>query len=124
VRCRAFDILPPHIFYLKIGVTLHDTNQNKKLNNLKSNFQYKLLNLEIKEIHSQINFLKRKIENIEIILYNNISKVIIDNFISSNDNRFINYSNNIMYRLIEKFNKIRLTQNSLVKDFNKIDRSK
>jgi len=124
VRCRAYDILPPHIFNLKIGVTLQDINQNKRLKNLKSKFQYKLLNLEIKEIHSQINFFKRKIEKIENILYNKIPKVIIDNFISSNDNRFSNYSSNIKVRLVDKFNKIRPTQNSIVEDFNKIDRSK
>jgi len=95
-----------------------------KLNNMKSNYQHKLLNLEIKEAHTQINYLKWKIENIEKSLYSKILKVIVDNFVSSNNNRFSYFSRKVKDTLVNKFNKIRPSQNSIVEDFINIDKSK
>jgi len=83
IRCRSYDIVPPHIYNLKISITLHDFHRNKKLKNLKNNFQLKLLNLEIKEVHSRVNSLKLRIENIKKQLRLKLPNDLVENFISS-----------------------------------------
>jgi len=114
IRCRSYDIVPPHIYNLKISITLNDLHRNRKLNNLKKNFQSKLLNLEIKEVHSRMQSLKLKIKNIEKLLYLKLPNNMVENFISSNHNRVNNYNRKVMIKLANKFNKIRAVQNSRI----------
>jgi len=124
IRCRAYDIVPPHIYNLKFTIALKDLHRNRKLNNLKKNFQFKLLNLEIKEVHSRMNFLRLKIENIEKLLHLKLPSNLVENFVSSNYNRFNNYNKKVIMKLANKFNKIRAVQNSRVTDIFNIDKSK
>jgi len=59
LKCRLFDMfdmLPSHI-YLKFTVTLHNFQLNRKYSSLKKSYQRRLLNLKIKDIHCQLNYL-------------------------------------------------------------------
>jgi len=89
IRCRSHDIVPSHIYNLRVAISFNDFHRNKKFNNLRRNFQLRLLNLEIKEVHSRINGLKMKIENIEKLLRLKLPSDLVENFISSNYNKFI-----------------------------------
>jgi len=124
IRCRSFDVVPPHIYNLKFNVTLKDFQLDRKYYNLKKNFQKKLLNLEIKDIHSQINYLMLKVENIEKFLSSRLPCDLLKRFFESNCNRFQKYNREIKEKLVNKFNKIRSYQNTYYNNFFNMDKSK
>jgi len=124
IRCRSYDIVPPHIYNLKISITLNNLHRNRKFNNLKKDFQFKLLNLEIREVHGRMNFLKLKIQNLEKLLHLKLPNDLVENFTSSNYNRFNNYNRKVVLKLKNKFNRIRAIQNSRVTDIFNTDKSK
>jgi len=65
LKCRQYDVLPPHIYNIKFTTNIKNFQLNKKSHNLKKSYQRRLLNLEISDIHSEIMSLKRKIQDIE-----------------------------------------------------------
>jgi len=124
IRCRSFDVVPQHIYKMKFSAMIQDIRLNAKYRNLKTNFQRKLLNLEIKNIHSQLRFLMRKLERVEEFLDAKLPTDLLTNFFESNKNRIQNYNNEIKMKLINKFDRIRTQQNSFYDNFFKIDMSK
>jgi len=102
---------------------LKDYQINRKYYNLKKNVHKKLLNLEIKDIHSQINFLSLKLEGIEEFLCSKIPNDVLKSFFESNHNRFLKYRRNVIEKLVKKFNNIKSHQNIYNNYFN-MDKSK
>jgi len=124
IRCRSCDLVSPHIYNSKFNVTLKDCQLNRKYYNLKKNVHKKLLNLEIKDIHSQINFLILKVQSIEEFLSFKLPSDLLKCFFESNHNRFQKYSREVKERLIKKFNKIKSYQNTRYNNFFNMDKSK
>jgi len=124
IKCRSHDVLPVHIIYKKWSITLRDYRLNRRLSNIKNDFHWKLLNLEIKDIHSQINFVKKRMVKIEDKLRSRIPKEIMANFIDSNYRRMRTHEWNIKTKLIKKFNRLISEQNSDLESFSSMDRSK
>jgi len=123
IRCRSRDLLPPHIYNLKFKVTLKDFRTNRKYLSLKEQFQKRLLNLEISDIHSKIDFLMFKLENIERSLSSKLPRDVLNNFYESNNNRIHKYNRKINNTLVNKFNTLKSYQeNNQVNLF--IDNSK
>jgi len=109
---------------MKFNVTLKDFHLNKKFYSLKENFQRKLLNLEIKDIHSQINYLMSRLESIEKSLNSKLPSDLLKRFFESNHNRCLKYNSEIKEKLINKFNRLRSYQNLRYNNFFDMDRSK
>jgi len=124
IRCRSFDVVPQHIYNMKFAATIQDRRLNTKYRKLKTDFQRRLLNLEIKNIHSQLRFLIRRLEGIEEFLRAKLPTDLLKNFFESNKNRIQNYNHEIKIKLINKFNKIRTQQSSFYNNFFKMDMSK
>jgi len=124
IKCRQFDVLPSHIYNIKFSATVRSFQVNRKCSNLKKSFQRKLLNLEIKDIHNQIKYLKSKIERMEEYLDSKLPSDILSNFYESNNNKINRHSNKVKTKLINKFNKIKGLQNEALNNFCKMDKSK
>jgi len=67
-KCISSDVLSQHIYNMKFSVIIRNAQLSNKYARLKKCYQRRLLNLEIKDIHGQINYLTIKIEKIEEIL--------------------------------------------------------
>jgi len=124
IRCRSYDLLPPHIYNCRFYVTLKDFRVNMRFGRLKNNFQRTLLNLEIKDIHCKINFLTSKVVNIERYLRAGLPVDLLKNFYDSNNNKLRHYNGKVSVKLRNKFNKINSFQNSEYNNFFNIDNSK
>jgi len=81
IKCRQFDVLPPHIYNIKFVASLRSIQHNRKYANLKKNYQRRLLNLEIKDIHSQINYLRAKIEGMERYVKSKLPESLLKKFL-------------------------------------------
>jgi len=124
IRCRSFDLLPPHIQNLRLNILLKDHRVNRKFGNLRENFRSKLLNLEIRDIHFEIGNLMFKLRNIERVLYSLVPTKILDNFFDSNINRICRYNLSCKIKLINKFHRISAVRNDVVNNFFKADNQK
>jgi len=124
LKCRQHDILPPHIYNIKFTTYLGNYQLNRKGLNLKSMYQRRLLNLEIKDIHSHISFLNKKIEVIESRIKSKLPDVIWKDFCISNNNKFKRCSSDYRNKLIKKFNNINGLQNESLYKFLNTDKSK
>jgi len=124
IRCRSYDVIPQHIYNMKFAATIQDIKLNMKYRNLKKNVLRKLLNLKIKDIHSQLSFLMRRLEHIEKFMSAKLLVNLLTNFFESNKNRIQNYNMETKIKLINKFDKIRTQQNFFYSNFFKMDMSK
>jgi len=124
IRCRSCDLLPPHIYKLRINVSLKDFRVNRRYENSKNEFLRKLLNLEIKDIHVEFNHLMASLTNIEKTLSSMLPGDVLGNFYDSNSNRIRRYNLSSKRILIKKFNKIKLVQNTDYKNLFNFDNSK
>jgi len=91
---------------------------------LRSNFLSKLLNLEIRDIHFKISFLLSKLKNVEKMLSSMLPRELLGNFYDSNTNKIHKYNLRCKTKLVNKFEKIRLAQNTDFNSFFKVDNSK
>jgi len=82
------------------------------------------LNLEIKDVHSQIRFINKKLEAIERFLNLKIPHDLIRNFYGSNNNKIKRHSLEVKKKLTNKFSKINRLQNETLNKFLNIDKSK
>jgi len=124
IRCRSYDLLPPHIHNWRFNVSLKDFRVNRRFCRLKNEYQRKLLNLEIKDIHCKINYLISKVVNIEIYLRAGLPVDLLKNFYDSNNNKFRYYNSRVSAQLKNKFDKINSVQSFDYKNFFNTDNSK
>jgi len=124
LKCRQFDVLPPHIYNIRFSVTIRNVQLSKKSYDLKRNYQRILLNLEIRDMHSQIMVVDNKIENIERFLNSKLPLDTLRKFFEFNSNRLSRHYFNVKGKLINKLNKINRIQNEAFNDFLNIDKSK
>jgi len=124
LKCRQYDVLPPHIYNIKCTTNIKNFQLNKKSRNFKKSYQRRLLNLEISDIHSEIVSLKRKIQAIELFLNNKLPHDLSKNFYDSNNNKFNRHGLEAKKKLINKFKKINGIQNETLNKFLNIDKSK
>jgi len=117
IKCRSSDLLPQHIYNMKFSVIIRNAQLNNKYARLKKCYQRRLLNLEIKDIHGQINYLSTKIEKIEEILRSKLPVDLLKNFFESNRNKINKYDNEMKMKLENKFNKIQTLQNIRFNNF-------
>jgi len=118
------DLLPPHIYNIRFVASLRSLQLNRKYTSLKKNYQKRLLNLEIKDIHSQVNYIKIRLEEMEIYLRSKIPVNLLKNFFESNNNKFNNYNKAIKTKLINKLNKIKIWRHENINNFCNMDTSK
>jgi len=83
IKCRKMDLLPPHIYNIRFVASLRSSQLNRKYISLKKNYQKRLLNLEIKDIHSQLNYIRIRLEGIERYLRSKILATLLENFFES-----------------------------------------
>jgi len=124
IRCRSCELLPPHIYNLRIKVFFRDIRASRRFINSKNEFLRKILNLEIKDIHFEISHLLSRLNNIEKSLSCLLPADILSNFYDSNINRIRKYNTNSKLKSIMKFNKIKMSQNTEYNNFFKFDNSK
>jgi len=87
LKCRQFDVLPPHIHNIKFYATIRHNQLNKKLHHLKKKYQRGLLNHEIRDIHSQLKVVNKGIESIERFLNRTLPSDLLNSFYESNINK-------------------------------------
>jgi len=92
-KCRSSNVLPQHIYNMKFSVIIRNAQLSNKYARLKKCYQRRLLNLEIKDKHGQINYLTIKIEKIEEILRFKLPVDLLKNFFESNGNKINKYDN-------------------------------
>jgi len=113
-----------NIYNMKFSVIIRNAQLSNKYARLKKCYQRRLLNLKIKDIHGQINYLTIKIEKIEEILRSKLPVDLLKNFFESNGNKINKYDNEMKMKLENKFNKIKILQNNRFNNFFNIDKSK
>jgi len=124
IRCRSYDLLPPHIHNLRLNISMRDHRVNRRFGNLRKNFRLKLLNLEIRDIHYEIGHLMVKLKNLERLLSSLLPSDILNNFFDSNINRIRRHNLNCKTKLIDKFNKISSARIAEVNNFFMVDNQK
>jgi|GEM_PF-1112420 len=124
IRCRSYDLLPPHIHNLRLNISMRDHRVNRRFGNLRKNFRLKLLNLEIRDIHYEIGHLMLKLKNLERLLSSLLPSDILNNFFDSNINRIRRHNLNCKTKLIDKFNKISSARIAEVNNFFMVDNQK
>src|SRR5580765_4521485 len=118
LRCRKYDLMPPHIKNLKLSIKFHSNNAKRKLNNIIKHNRLKLLNLEIK-------FLRSKIISVEKSLLNCLPHDLVQQFFELSKQRFKTFKYNKKNNAINKFNHLKRTHdNECINFFNNIDNSK
>jgi len=80
--------------------------------------------LEIRDVHSQIRVVTRKIESIEGFLSSKIPLDILNEFYESNINKFNRHRMDAKRKMIKKFNTINGVQNKALNNFFNMDKSK
>ena len=65
ISCRRYDLIPTHIKNLKINIAFHSNSIKRKFDFFKKVNQFKLLNFEIEDLNINLNYLHKKIRNIE-----------------------------------------------------------
>lgn len=63
-----------------------------------------MLNLEIRDINFNLNYLHKSIKKIEDLLFTNIPKQLVLDFFEFNRNRIKNHNYNVKIKSINKFN--------------------
>jgi len=124
IKCRKMDLLPSHIYNIKFVASLRSSQLNRKYTSMKKNYQRRLLNLKIKDIYSQVNYIGRRLEGIERYFRSRIPINLIENFFESNNNKFSNYNKVIKTKLINKINKIKIRGHENINNFCNKDISK
>jgi len=124
LKCRQFDVLPPHIYNIRFSATIRNSQLSKKSYDLKRNYQRRLLNLEIRDMHSQIKVVDNIIKNIERFLNSKLPLDTLSRFFELNSNRLSRHNFNVKGKLINKLNKINGLQNEDFNNFLNIDKSK
>jgi len=124
IKCRSSDVLPPHIYNMRFTASIHNAQLNRRYVNLKRSYQMRLLNIEIKDIHSQISRLKHEITRIEVWLRSKLPIELLNNFFDSNKNKINNFNLKTKVKLIKKFNMLKYRQDNSYKKFFEFDNTK
>ena len=80
VRCRKFDLLPPHINNLKIHLQLYSNSVNKKFCKKFMSFRFNILSFEIRDMNFNLNFLLKSVRSIELRLTEMLPSDLINRF--------------------------------------------
>jgi len=124
IKCRSTDVMPSHIYNMRFPATIQNNRVNRKYMKLRKSYQKRLLNMEIKDIHSQISKLKQIAWRIEEDLRYKIPVYKLNNFFESNKNKFNNCKFKTKVKLINKYNRLKYQQLDSYKKFFEFDNSK
>lgn len=122
-------MIPTHINKLKISVSFHRNSIKRKFDKFKKANQYKLLNFEIEDQHINLNYLYKKIKNIEERrrLFECLPYDLVTTFFELNRHRLISFDYSTKNNSIKKFNNLKQFETKiqhLFTSFFNIDRSK
>jgi len=124
LRCRKYDILPAHIKNLKTSVFFHSNSVNQKYYNIVRRNAFRLLNLEIKDINFNLNFLQSNIHNIEKRLSDYLPPELLTRFFEFNKQKLLTFNRIKKNDSIKKFYSLMRSNNLSLNPFKEIDRSK
>lgn len=110
LRCRKYEVLPPHICNLRFNIAIQGDRVKHKFNVFKKRSQKTILNLEIKNANVNLKFLKSKITKIEEKLFMYLPPGVVNSFFMFNKRKINTYNDNCKHKLINKFNNIRIKQ--------------
>jgi len=117
LRCRRFDVLPPHIYYLRCNITFSNNNVNHKFSKFKRRNQKVLLNLEIKDINYSLNFLRSEIKRIEDAIFLNLPRDVVSDFFRYNNDKITRHDRSMKHKLMDKFDRLTIRQNTFYNSF-------
>jgi len=124
VRCRKFDLIPPHINNLKINLQFYSNSVNKKFVNKLASFKCSMLNIEIKDLNFNLNFLRKSIQSIEQKLFEALPKELVYQFFKFNKNKISYFNYNKRIDLIRKFDNLVKKSKINLNPLMNIDKSK
>ena len=104
LRCRKFDLLPPHINNLRINLQLYSNSVNRKFSKRLTLFKFNILNFEIKDMNFNLSFLHKLIMSIEQRLFKFLPMDIVHRFFDLNNLKISDFNYNKRMCLIKKFN--------------------
>lgn len=124
LRCRKFDVLPPHIVNIRFYIRFHSNKVNRKFSNFRKRSQLMILNLEIRDINYNLKYLRTKIRTIEERICSSLPEELTLDFFDCNNYKFNKYNHEIKNKLIKKFNDLLRERNIEYNSFFNIDKSK
>jgi len=84
-------------------------------------YRYRLLNLEIKDLNFNLNYLRVSVERIERALSEGLPRDLVLRFFELNERKFLKITNRLKSNLIKKFNNLTVNNNTALNPFNNID---
>jgi len=123
IRCRRHDLIPTHINKLKISVAFHSNSIKRKFDRFKKANQYRLLNFEIEDQNINLNYLYKKIKDIEERLFECLPQDLVTTFFELNRRRLTSFDYSIKNNSINKFNNLTQKHNTCLHPFSNIDKS-
>jgi len=124
VRCRRYDVLPPHIQYLRYTTHFFSRVAKRKFDNLKKRNQKTILNLEIRDINNHLKYLKSRIIKIEELLKSKLPINVVTDFFKFSNNKINAFNLSLKTKSIAKFDNIICKQNINLNPFYNINTDK
>ncbi|GAB1861615.1 hypothetical protein CAJAP_02694 [Camponotus japonicus] len=119
LQCR-FDLIPSHINKLKINITFYSSSVNRTFEKIMKKYRYTLLNLEIKDLNFNLNYLRANVARIERGLMECLPRDLLLRFFKLNERKFLKI-NKIKSNLIKKFKNLTVKYDTALNPFNNID---
>ncbi|XP_011861707.1 PREDICTED: uncharacterized protein LOC105558566, partial [Vollenhovia emeryi] len=124
LRCRRYNVKPPHIYNLQMYTAFHSYSVNRSFNELKSRTKKTLLNMEIKDMNYNLTFLRKENIKIETQIRFLLPNDIANNFFLMNKDKINKHDTETKNRLIKKFNNILNKYHTEYDSFFKFNHSK
>jgi len=117
-------MIPTHINNQRISISFHSVSIESKFNKFNKSNHFRLLNFEIEDLNINLNYLNKKIMNIEEKLFDILPHDLVTQFFELSKHRIASFNHKIKNNLIKKFKNLTKKYNICLKPFSNIDKSK
>lgn len=101
----------------------YSNSVNRTFERITKKYWYRLLNLEIKDLNFNLNYLRVKVERIEKSLNEGLPHDLVLRFFELNERKSLVINNRMKTNLIKKFKYLTVDNNIALNPFNNIDKS-